>query len=592
MQHTSQVTPSGFTQSPDAYLQAAQQSSGLQKQTLLLQATAAYFYYADFSSGRQSLYQVNVKQLDDLNKTQYQLLNTRLALHDQQAKRALATISNLISSPGLSKKMKIEALQLQATAQQQLKLPADSIKTRIQLTPLLTDESRDNNQRNIWQLLVTLPTETLTNLQQNISNPILQGWAALALITRQYNNAPQQLLQQLRNWQTQFPSHPARNLVTTDINKFAPLMQTPQRVALLLPLQGPIAPQADAILNGFLSAYYRAKTLHFPVPTIKIYDTSTVSIVQQYHQAITDGANFVIGPLTKANVQLLKTNTRILVPTLALNYDTDNENVPNNLYEFALSPQNEALAVSKRATQLGYLNALTITPAGKWGENIAATFNQQWQAYNRQVIKTITFTPKEHLKSTIATLLNINQSYARRNALQKIIGKKVKFSARRRQDIDFIFLNAFPQSAQQIIPLLRFYYAGNIPVFATSQIYNGYPNPQRNRDLDSVQFPIMPWAINPSPQAATLRQQAQQLWPTNFRHASLLYAFGIDAYTLMTRMGQLQTFAKFGIVANTGTLFIDPEHRIYRQLEWAEFKSGKPILLVKNDNIISPLQAN
>ena len=591
MQHPQVTNNNGFTETPTVYLQQAQQASGTSKQNLLLQATAAYFYYGDFAAGRQSLYQVKLAQLDDLHKAQYQLLNARLALHDQQPQRALDVLNMIISNPVMTTTMQAEALQLEASAQQQLNQTLDSIKTRIQLTPLLTTPTtKDENQRIIWHTLGKIPSETLTSLQQDSSNLILQGWATLALITRNYANNPPQLLQQLRNWQNQFPQHPARSLVTTDINKFAPLLQAPQQVALLLPLQGPVASQAQAILNGFLIAYYQTKAHNLPVPTLKIYDTSTTTdITTLYQQAINNGANFVIGPLTKANVELLKSHARIRVPTLALNYDTDNDSLPNNFYEFALSPINEATAITTRAAQLGYVNAMTITPAGKWGDNIATHFAQQWQAYNGNLLDTISYTPNENLKTMVANFLHITQSYIRRNALQKVIGEKVKFSARRRQDIDFIFLNAFPQQARQIMPLLRFYYAGNIPVFSTSQIYNGTPNPQRDRDLDGIQFPIMPWVINPSANAQQLRQQASTLWRSNFKRYSVLYAFGIDAYTLMIRMNQLQAFPKFGLLANTGTLFMQSDRRIYRQLEWAQFVKGTPKLLAKNDNIIAPL---
>ena len=579
-----------ITQSPSTYLQQAEENVGDQKQTSLLQATAAYFYYGQFAAGRKILYQIPKNQLSEVNKAEYQLLNSRLALHDQQAKRAIGILKALTSNPVLTSPMKIETLQLQAIAQQQLNLPVDSIMTRIQLTSLLAEPAmRDKNQRKIWRLLATVPTETLTTLQQS-DNMILQGWAALALITRQYVHYPQQLLQQLQNWQNQFTTHPAKSLVLTDISKFSATLQTPQQIALLLPLHGPVKKQAEAILNGFLSAYYRARNQNLPTPRIKIYDTTTENIVAQYQKALATGAQFVIGPLTKANVQLLKLHGHITVPTLALNYDTDGGSTPNHLYEFALSPENETVMIAKHAAQLNDVNATIITPNGKWGTNIANVFVQQWQMLGGKIINTLNFSPDQHLKTAVAALLNIDQSYLRRNAIQNVIAKKVEFSARRRQDIDVIFLNAFPQNARQIMPLLRFYYAGNIPVFATSQIYQGIPNPQHDRDLDGIQFPIMPWAINPSATAQQLRQQAKQLWPVSFKQHSLLYAFGADAYTLMARMEQLQALAKFGISANTGILFIDNNRRIHRQLEWAEFKKGTPVLISRNDTLISLLQ--
>ena len=583
---------SPYNQDPSYYLSQASTSSGDQRQAYLLQATAAYFYYGQFAQGRTTLYQLKWGELTPLNAAQYQLLNARLALYDQKPDRAMSILNSLAGNPNLTTQMQVETLKLRATAQLQLKLPIESVKTRILLEPLLTaPEDQVTNQQMIWHTIDPVSNETLQNLATDNTDPVLQGWAALALTVHQVGNQPQQLVAQLKAWQSQFPDHPASTLVSTDMGRVSDWISSPKQVALLLPIKGDIAPQAQAIMNGFMAAYYQAKQQGLPSGNVKVYDTSQGNIVDVYKQALSEGAQVVVGPLTKTNVQALANTGDISVPTLALN-ETGDDSLPKNFYEFSLSPQQEASVVADRATQMGYVNAITISPAGAWGDNIRQAFSQRWEQDGGKILGNLAYGPDDDLKAKISALLNIDQSYQRRKALSKIIGQPLQFSPRRRHDIDVIFLNAQPKDARQLLPLLRFYYAGDIPVYATSPIYNGIANPSKDTDLEGIRFTIMPWALNPSAQAQQLRKSIMSLWSQSFKQYSLLYAFGIDGYDLITRMGQLQAFPKFGFNGNTGTLFLGSDGRILRKTEWAVFNNGKPQALHFDRNVILPLQTN
>jgi outer membrane PBP1 activator LpoA protein len=359
-----------------------------------------------------------------------------------------------------------------------------------------------------------------------------------------------------------------------------PSLLTVQKIALLLPLQGPLAKQGNAVLDGFLAAYYQTKNNGGAVPLIQIYDTSnTTNITKLYETAIEQGANFVVGPLTKSDVSSVVENADLDVPTLVLNQVTDKKE-SNNLYQFALSPENEAQSIADTATAMGYHQALVISPAGAWGEGIANAFISQWTSSpNQTITKTLYFKNDQNIKTDIADLLNVTQSNARHAALQKLFNEKMGFSARRRADVDVIFINAQPTQARQILPYLSFYYAGNLPTFATGQLYNGTPNIDRDKDLDGVQFPIMPWEIAASDIGSAYQDTFQVLWKNNFKDNSLLYAFGLDAYTLMTQLQSGQAFPTAGILGNTGTLYLNDNQLIKRGLLWAMFKNGQPVLI-------------
>ena len=577
-----------FANPPEFYANLAAQKSGSERQRLLLQATAAYFYHNEYEQGRTLIYGIKQNTLSAENNLNYQLLAAELAIHDNQAARGLSILASLDNNPLMANTTQVKQLQLRALAQQQQEQFVASIKTLIQLNTLLPSNAQDQNQHEIWQQTNQLSSKTLQTLSADSSDPVLQGWAALAQTTRTYKNQPQILLQQLRYWSSQYPEHPANSLVSTDIKNFQAWLTPPKQIAVLLPLQGGRSAQAQAIMNGILVAYYQAQEQKIAVPIIKTYDTSqSTDISQLYQPAVGEGASFVIGPLLKSNVESLAQKGNISVPTLALNYPSDSSSPIKNLYFFALSPENEAIAIANRASQLAYTNAAIISPTNAWASNINTVFSTQWQQDGGNVLDTFTYTSSTPLRKRVSALLNVDQSQARKRQLQKLLKQPLKFSARRRQDIDMIYLNATPTVARQIMPLLRYYYAGDIPVYASSQIYNGMVNTARDNDLNGIRFPIMPWAINPSPQAKLLRQKIVSLWPQSFKAHSLLYAFGIDAYTLMTHMSQLEAFPKFGFSANTGTLYLAPNQRIVRQLEWAEFNKGKPSLLTNTRSFIS-----
>lgn len=42
------------------------------------------------------------------------------------------------------------------------------------------------------------------------------------------------------------------------------------------------------------------------------------------------------------------------------------------------------------------------------------------------------------------------------------------------------------------MPLLNYYYAGDVPVYATASVYGGSANPLKDKDLDGIIFATFP----------------------------------------------------------------------------------------------------
>ncbi|MNP33675.1 Penicillin-binding protein activator LpoA precursor [compost metagenome] len=151
----------------------------------------------------------------------------------------------------------------------------------------------------------------------------------------------------------------------------------------------------------------------------------------------------------------------------------------------------------------------------------------------------------------------------------------------RRQDIDFIFLAATPQQAQQIKPTLAFQYAGDVPVYSTSHLYAAGNDQAQYQDLNGIRFCETPWLLNGDD---PLRQQVGNQWPQAGGSLGRLYAMGADAYRLAPRLAQLKALPDTQVDGLSGRLSLNPARRIERQLPWAEFRDGQVQRLKDSDS--------
>lgn len=350
-------------------------------------------------------------------------------------------------------------------------------------------------------------------------------------------------------------------------NNTADLAELPShynQIALLLPLHGPYKGPGRAVRDGFLAAYYAALRQGQISSTITIVDTTTTSnnIRMLYSKTASEGAELIIGPLVKSNVQALATSKHIDIPTITLNYADSNTTSPKRLFQFGILPQNEARQVAAKARSAGFNKVIVIAPQNTWGKAIVTAFTNEWQRNGGVIVDQLEYSSDINLRPAIKTLLKVNESMSRGKNLQDVLGEKVKFVPQRRLDFECIFLVAEPPFARQIVPLLNFYYAGNVPIYSTSMIYNGVPNLTYDRDMDKVIFDEIPWMF--SQNAGDVRTQHGRL-----------YALGLDAFTLVQNLKQLSGNPAFGMNASTGKIYLGPNHQILQEYSWAQFKNGR-----------------
>ena len=542
------------------------------------------------AQAKRALQIVPTEALTPMQQLTLNLLAARIALAEADPAYALELLQQP-PSPATTTEQRANYHLLRAQAYSRAGNLIEAVREYIQREPYLVAPfdappsaaatEIEDNQLLIWQSLMMLSDTMLEQLRIDPPPDPLSGWLELALLAKSTQRADAttsaKLTLSLAIWHERYPDLKVSEKILAAIDAW----QTgglvhPKKIALLLPMNGNFAKVASVIRDGFLAAHFSKKN-NDAAPSIHIYDTTEKgrTVTEQYQQAVNDGAEFIVGPLNKASVDTLLDEADINVPTLTLNYSSDSRLMINNLFQFGLSPEDEARQLAERAWLDGYNQALAIVPEGEWGARILQAFNESWGALNGTVAEQQTYaSSKNDFSGPLRDLLNIDESQRRKKELQQLIGTPLKFEPRRRQDADFVFMVAFPRQARLIKPQLKFHYAGDLPVYATSHLYSGNQDKEANRDLDQITFCDIPWVINKNREEGSLGQRIQKLWPEKNNQYTRFYAMGIDAYNLIPQIKHMATFRYERHSGETGSLSLNEYNRIFRQLPWARFKRG------------------
>jgi hypothetical protein len=263
---------------------------------------------------------------------------------------------------------------------------------------------------------------------------------------------------------------------------------------------------------------------------------------------------------------------------LALNQiDTTVADANLPLYQFGLAPEDEARQAAGRAMADGHQRLAALVPDNAWGIRVYQAFREQFTQLGGEIVAAEQYdSNSSDFARPIRRLLNLDDSNNRYQALQRLLGERLSFEPRRRQDAEGIFVLAFPRQARQIKPQLRFHHAGDLPVYSTSHVYEASDDPAIDRDMDGLMFCDIPWALDRQGPWAARREQTEKLWPDRGRRYQRLFALGYDAYQVVPWLDMLHLpgFAQFP--GATGILSLDNDRQLHRTLEWARFSGGVP----------------
>jgi outer membrane PBP1 activator LpoA protein len=566
------------------YVRLAAAAQPPQRQDYQLQAVATLLQGNQLQKAQEILVKIAPESLDPALSLRYRLLTAQLALAEREAKQALALLRNIEDlEPSLEQQATIYRVRTKAYELEGDLLAA--IRERVQGGSILVDtQALEENQRALWHSLVSLPPDTLKTWRNEPLSDTLRGWVVLAQIFQRYQLNPADLQQAIDNWQKHYPGHPASLPLLQAEMSTSPTAAPyqPAIIALLLPTKERFAAAAKAVRDGFFAAYYNDNSNWNPI--IRFYAVTTDSktgksnVRSIYQQAQKEGAEFVVGPLTKQSLASLAELSDLPVPTLALNYLESSHQPEGKLYQFALSPEDEARGVAERAWRDGHSNALALIPNSKWGQRIREALTERWQQLGGKLLKLQVYDPeKEDYSLLIQRLLNLDEDKSRHpEELHEQLDRKAAFEPLQHHDADVIFLTAFPQQARLLIPQLRFYRAEKLPVYSSSHVYAGYPDPDRDLDLDGVIFSDIPWLLDKNAQHDSNYQSLVASHPENFERLKRLYALGCDAYRIIPYLNALHQIQGMTFEGATGKLRMDAEQRLQRELIWARFKEGQP----------------
>jgi len=514
------------------------------------------------------------------------IAEAELALH---AEDYIEIISLLADQDGQNKSRAIQLrrAELLVAAHNALDHPLELVKVRAQLSAWLSSSAKTDNEQQLWQLLKTIDSDQLESWQTSSIKP-LSGWAALTQTWRVNYDAQADFKRAISDWQRRHKQHPiSSNLLNQILQQMRRYIPAPQHIALVLPLSGDHAKEGLAILAGIEAAAELSLETNYR-PQLHRYDSesSGITALNKYNQAVSEGADFVIGAYTTAAFKVFARQLKLKVPLLSLNQVKSNTSLPINLFQLALSEANQAQQVAQRAISDKHRRAIIIAPDTAWGSELAKSFQLEFERLTGTVLTTQIYqsAEKDH-SEPLKQALHISQSEQRNRELKKALGISLTFEPRRRQDVDMVFLLAEPATARLLRPQIDFYYATDLAVYSTSRIFSGVQNIARDRDINGTTYCDMPWILQTDATTDLLRDVLLITATDSYNYAPRLTALGIDAYRIPNELGRLMNSTEHTYNGVTGELRLMQNGYLKGQMSFAEFRNGRARALNKTPSL-------
>jgi uncharacterized protein len=559
-----------WTAAAEAWQKAAEATRGATRDEAMLAAAEAWLRAGDPERADASLAALP-DRLDPRLEARLALAEARLLMQQDRPAEAHARLADVPAGPGDPAASAV--LATRADAAFASRQPAKGVADLVRREALLSEPGqRASNQRRIWNRMQEASAARIELATPAGADPIVAAWLELGRAAAASGGNPFRLHSALVGWRQRHPSHPAAaGVVETLLAEYRAMTDYPRRVALLLPLSGRQAAAASVVRDGFIAAYL-AQGHEGERPRLQVYDSAALGPTGAYEQAVTEGADFVVGPLLKEELAELAGAQLPTVPTLALNWADEGVLLPGEAFQFALAPEDEAAAAARRAALDGHRRAIALVHDSEQGRRMADSFINAFRNEGGEVLAWQVYDPRESdFSIEITGLLLIDESRARHQRIQSALGRRLEYEPRRRQDADFLFLAARPSEALQIRPQLRFHYASTLPVYSTSAIYDA--GRSDNADLDGVLFADMPWRVGA--QGNDFMRQFRTFGPAALDRDGRLYAFGADAYRLVPLLHNRSERLAAGVEGLTGVLTISGDGRIHRDPDWGRFIQGR-----------------
>ncbi len=534
-----------FPAAAQAFLDAARRSRA-QRDLLTLRAAEAWREDGQIEEARTLVAMIGERRLDADGLLRLNLLRAELALIDRDPQRALDALGQPIEAVPEAQRDRVYFLRAQAYAG--LDRPFEAARERAALAAWLPAGEREENAQAIVSLLGQMRPADLQRASARLtrSDP-LYDQAAL----------------QLRTLGLAMPSSAGHTGASTGVRA--------NRVALLLPRSGPLAAAGEAVRDGFMAAYYADAGEQRP--EVLLYDAgdSVEQNLQAFREASADGAERIVGPLSREAIGALFEMGTLQTPVLALNRGTVTP--PPGSQSFALSPEDEGMAAAERMLALGY-QRIVVANGG--------------DEHARRVLSALVPTFARGGGSVITEIVPPGASPDYSGEIRRAIAAAGQRPADAQSapdrsgavliDADAIYLAVRFEQARLLVPQLRSAGIFDRPLLASSQILGSDGTARPDRDFDGIEFTELPWLLGASGPGMPSQDEARLLRSAQGASARL-FAFGLDSYRVLAALPALSRLPGSSIEGATGSLSLDEFGQIQRRPGWGRFRGARTELI-------------
>lgn len=435
----------------------------------------------------------------------------------------------------------------------------------------------------LWPQLVKTDAGLLKKALRSTRNAEVAGWLRLGLIGQREWLAPEEFDGALNVWESEHNLHSARVALLPALREAHARRQSyPPRIAVLLPLSGRFAGPGVALRDGLIATWQQMARVNSQQPPELIFIDTEASQPSQWLEQLAAVGDLddsaVIGPLRKEMVDQMLAEYGEHPDFLWLPLNTSSSAEANAPMALALSPEQEASLAADRMGQEGHRQVLVIAAQGDWGDRVVEAFRKRFVNTGGKVVGVERYNPAQSdYGDTIQQALLLTESEQRHKRMTRALGRNIEFEPRRREDVDAVFAPGFSRALRALRPQLKFHRASRLPVYATSQAWDGSINTAADLDLNGLRFAAMPWNIAPSNEDKGLKKAIAKAGGSNRRGS--FYALGSDALKILPMLADREGVFPWVYPGGTGYLAPGDEGLIDRRLLWAEFVKGKPRLL-------------
>lgn len=328
--------------------------------------------------------------------------------------------------------------------------------------------------------------------------------------------------------------------------------------------------KAPATLNDTVSSLSYVSSAE-----IKFYDTNTQSVTSLVQQAQQDGAQLIIGPLLKSDVEQV-TKINLPVNILALN-QIENPSAVAHVCYFSLSPEDEAKNAAEHIWAQNKRVPLLLIPNSELGKRIVSAFSHAWYQLGGEQIYQQNFGDLPNLKGNIGSRDGMalkGQLVARELPMQPSDQPMpvIEANASAASSPDAVYIVANQSELGLIKPMITMNIGAknDLAFYASSLSSQGGAGPDFRFEMEGLEFSDIPLL------SGEITEDGKRIihqFNDDYNQVRL-YALGADAWQLAQHYNELRQPA-FSLIGQTGKLQADSHCVLNRTLTWSRYSQGK-----------------